>query len=250
MHFHSLRLNGNPTTIREAMSKAGKGDKISCNIRDGRLLSIFHEMESRGAAVFPPLLSQSLSMSKVHQALHYADYMIPHTEVLFKRTNVRKILRTYDENNISKTVVKEDHESMGLGDYPCWSLNQLAQTIASAVKPPVVVQPMLEDFREFRLVICGEVIVAKEKVNSANIFWKNRMFGGTTKMIDPSEEIVEFGKKMAGYGRFPWAYMDLLVTEDDVFLSEINLSGSNMGLREYRLNKLKRDMTEDWIRDR
>ena len=250
MHFHSLRLNGHPTTIRDVISKAKTGDKVSCKIRDGGLLSIFHEIESRGAAVFPSLLSQSLSMSKVHQALHYADHMIPHTEVLFKRTNVRKVLRKYDKESIFKAVVKEDRESMGMGDHPCWSLNQLAQTITKVVKPPVVVQPMLQDFREFRIVICGEVIVAKEKMNSENIFWKNRMFGGNAKIIEPSQEIVEFGKKMLKHGKFPWAYMDLLVTDHDIFLSEINLSGSNMGLREYGLNRLKREMTEEWIRGR
>jgi hypothetical protein len=48
-------------------------------------------------------------------------------------------------------------------------------------------------------------------------------------------------------GKFPWAYMDLFVTDDDIFLAEISLSGSNAGLKKYKLNKLKREMIEKWV---
>ncbi|MBW1744528.1 MAG: hypothetical protein JRJ47_14040 [Deltaproteobacteria bacterium] len=229
------------------MSKCKKGDKVSCTISHPRFLGIFHEIESRGAFLFPPLVAQSLSLSKVHQALHYVDYMVPNTEVLFRTFHLQRVLRNYAEKNILKSVVKEDRGSMGLGGHPCWSLNELARTITHVAKPPIVVQPMLEDFREFRLLVFGDTIVAKEKINSDKIFWKNRIFGGTTKLITPSQQVVEFGKEMVKLGKFPWAYMDLLVTNDDIFLSEINLSGSNAGLKEYNLNRLKREMTEEWL---
>jgi len=247
MHFHSLSLNGNHTTIRELLSKSKKGDRISCRIRNPRFIGIFYEIESRGTDIFPPLLSQSLSISKVHQALHYVDYIVPNTQVLFRRFHIQNILRKYAEKNILKAVVKEDRASMGMGVHPCWSLNELAWIIIHVIKPPIVVQPMLENFREFRLVILGDTIVAKEKINSDEIFWNNRIFGGVAKLITPSKEIVEFGKKMMHIGKFPWAYIDLLVTDDDIFLSEINLSGSNAGLKEYNLNNLKRKMIEKWL---
>ena len=83
MHFHSLSLNGRHTTISELLSKSKKGNRISCKIRDPRFIGIFYEIESRETNIFPPLLSQSLSMSKVHQALHYMDYMVPNTFVTF-----------------------------------------------------------------------------------------------------------------------------------------------------------------------
>lgn len=247
MHFHSLSLNGNRTTIRELLSKSKKGDKISCRIRDPRVIGIFYEIESRETDIFPSLLSQSLSMSKVHQALHYVDYMVPNTQVLFRTFHTRNVLREYAEKDILKSVVKEDRASMGMGDHPCWSLNELARIIIHVIKPPVVVQPMLENFREFRLLIFGDTIVAKEKTNSDKIFWKNRIFGGVTKFITPNKQIVEFGKEIMQIGRFPWAYIDLFVTDDDIFLSEINLSGSNAGLKEYNLNKLKMEMIEKWL---
>ena len=247
MHFHSLSLNGDPTTIRELLSKSKKGDRISCRIRNPRFMGIFHEIESRGTHIFPPLLSQSLSMSKVHQALHYADYMVPNTQVLFRRFHVQNVLRKYAEEDILKAVVKEDWASMGMGVHPCLSLNELARTIIHVIKPPIVVQPMIENFREFRLVILGDIVLAKEKINSDQVFWNNRIFGGVTKLITPSEEIVEFGREMMLIGKFPWAYIDLHITDGGVFLSEINLYGSNSGLKEYRLNSLKRKMIEKWL---
>lgn len=247
MYFHSLSLNGDRTTIRELLSKSKNGDRISCKIRNPKFIGIFYEIESRGTDIFPPLLCQSLSISKVHQALHYVDYMVPNTQVLFRRFHIQNVLRKYAEKNIVKAVVKEDCASMGMGVHPCWSLNELAGTIIHVIKPPIVVQPMLESFREFRLVILGDTIVAKEKINSDEIFWNNRIFGGVTKVITPSKQIVEFGKEMMHIGKFPWAYIDLFVTDDDIFLSEINLSGSNAGLKEYNLNNLKRKMIEKWL---
>jgi hypothetical protein len=106
---------------------------------------------------------------------------------------------------------------------------------------------MLENFREFRLLIFGDTVVAKEKMNSDKIFWKNRIYGGVTKRIAPSQQVVAFGQEMMRLGKFPWAYMDLLATDDDVFLSEINLSGSNAGLKEFNLNRLKKEMAEAWL---
>ena len=247
MHFHGLSLNGKHATVRELLSKSKKGDKASCRIRDPRFMGIFYEIESRGTDIFPPLLCQSLSMSKVHQALHYVDYMVPNTQILFRRFHIQNLLREYAEKNILKAVVKEDRASMGMGVHPCWSLNELAWIIVNVTKTPMVVQPMLEDYREFRLVIFGDTIVAKEKMNSDEIFWNNGFFGGVTKFITPSREIIEFGKRMMQIGRFPWGYMDLSVTDDDIFLSEINLSGSNAGMKEYNLNNLKRKMIEKWL---
>ena len=247
MHFHSLSLNGNLTTIGELLSKSKIGDRISCRIKNPRFIGIFYEIESRGTEIFPSLLSQSLSMSKVHQALHYVDYMVPNTEVLFRRFHTQNVLRKYAEKNILKAVIKEDRSSMGMGAHPCRSLNELAWMIIHMVKPPIVVQPTLENFREFRLVILGDIIVAKEKINSDEVFWNNRIFGGVTKFITPSKQIVGFAKEMMHIGKFPWAYIDLFVTDDDIFLSEISLSGSNAGLKKYNLNKLKRKMIEKWL---
>jgi len=210
-------------------------------------MGIFYEIESRGTDIFPPLLSQSLSMSKVHQALHYMDYMVPNTEVLFRTFHIQNVLKKYVEKNILKAVVKEDRESMGMGVHPCWSLNELAWVIIHVIRPPIVVQPMLENSREFRLVILGDTVVAKEKIKKGGIFWNNRIFGGITKLITPGKQIVEFGKEMMNIGKFPWAYIDLFVTDDDIFLSEINLSGSNAGLKDYNLNKIKREMIERWF---
>lgn len=247
MYFHSLSLNGSRTTIRELLAKCKKGDKVSCTVSHPGFLGIFHEIESRGALLFPPLIAQSLSLSKIHQALLYVDHMVPDTEVVFKKFHLQRVLRKYAKENILKSVVKEDRGSMGLGNHPCWSLNELARTITHVTKPPAVVQPMLENFREFRLLIFGETIVAKEKINSDKIFWKNRIYGGITKRITPSKQMVAFGKEMMKLGKFPWAYIDLLVANDDIFLSEVTLSGSNAGLKEYNLNRLKRNMTEEWL---
>jgi len=247
MHFHTLSLNGDRTTIGELLSKSKKGDRISCRIKNPRFIGVFYEIESRGAEIFPALLSQSLSMSKVHQALHYADYMVPNTQVLFRRFHARNVLRKYAEENILRAVIKEDRASMGMGVHPCWSLNELAWMIIHMTKPPIVVQPILESFREFRIVILGDIIVAKEKINSDEVFWNNRIFGGVTKFITPSKQFIEFAKEMMHIGQFPWAYIDLFVTDDDIFLSEISLSGSNAGLKKYNLNKLKRKMIEKWL---
>ena len=165
MYFHGLSLNGSRTTMRELLSKCKKGDKVSCTISHPGFIGIFHEIESRGALLFPPLIAQSLSLSKIHQALLYVDHMVPDTEVVFKKFHLQRVLRKYAKENILKSVVKEDRGSMGLGNHPCWSLNELARTITHVTKPPAVVQPMLENFREFRLLIFGETIVAKEKIN-------------------------------------------------------------------------------------
>ncbi|MBW1896534.1 MAG: hypothetical protein JRI47_05710 [Deltaproteobacteria bacterium] len=247
MRFHSLFLNGNRTTIKELLSKSKEGDKVSCRIGDPRFIGIFHEIESRGTDIFPPLLCQNLSLSKIHQALHYVDYMIPNTQVVFRKSHIQNILRDCAEKNILKTVVKEDRSAIGMGDHPCWSLNELARTMIHLAKPPVVVQPMLEEYREIRLLIFRDTVVAKEKTNDANVFWRNRFFGGVAEIIMPDKDVVEFGKEMMDMGKFPWVYMDLFVTGDGIYLSEINLSGSNAGLKEYKLNKMKNRITRAWL---
>ena len=84
-----------------------------------------------------------------------------------------------------------------------------------------------------------KIIIYMQELNRTllRIFWNNRIFGGITKFITPGKDIVEFGKEMMSIGKFSWAYMDLLVTDDGIFLSEINLSGSNAGLKDYNLNR-------------
>jgi hypothetical protein len=142
-------------------------------------------------------------MSKVHQALHYVDYMIPNTQVLFRGFHTQNVLREYAEKSILKAVIKEDRTSMGMGVHPCGSLNELAWIIIHMIKPPIVVQPTLENFREFRLVLLGDIIIAKEKINSDEVFWNNRIFGGVTKFITPGKHIVELAKEMMHIGKFP-----------------------------------------------
>ena len=250
MYFHSLSLDGRRTNISELMSKSRKGSRVSCRIEDSRFLGILYELEARGVQIFPPLLCQSLSISKVHQALCFTRYMVPNTRVLFRSSHLQTILREYDERKVQKAVIKEDRASLGMGVHPCESLTDLAYKAIHVASLPVVIQPMLEKFKEFRLVIVEDTIVGMEKKGANGIFWNNRFMGGATKFITPSSQIIEFGEEMMRLGNFPWAYIDLLVAEDKMYLSEINLSGSNRELKGYNLNNLKRQMVERWLKNK
>jgi glutathione synthase/RimK-type ligase-like ATP-grasp enzyme len=176
--------------------------------------------------------------------------MVPNTQVLLRSFHLQKLLRTYAKKKVQKAVIKEDHASLGMGVHPCWSLTELAWIIVHVASPPVVIQPMLENFREFRLIMVEDTIIGKEKIKTDGIFWNNKFLGGVTKSTTPSRQMVEFGKEMMRLGKFPWAYIDLFVADDKMYLSEINLSGSNRDLKGHNLNKLKRQMVERWLKNK
>jgi glutathione synthase/RimK-type ligase-like ATP-grasp enzyme len=176
--------------------------------------------------------------------------MVPNTRVLFRSSHLQKILSKYAEKKVQKAVIKEDRASLGTGVHPCESLTELAYKAIHVTSRPVVIQPMLEKFREFRLVIVEDTIVGMEKTRANGVFWNNKFLGGATKFITPSSQIIEFGEEMMRMGKFPWAYIDLFVADDKMYLSEINLSGSNRELKGYNLNNLKRQMVERWQKNK
>ncbi|NVM21289.1 MAG: hypothetical protein HWN68_05870 [Desulfobacterales bacterium] len=207
----------------------------------------FVDLLERGVRFFPSALSQTLGHSKVAQALALRQWMIPHTLIMARRTDLMHAINAYNEHGIGAVVTKEDHLQCGFGIHLWESIEAVYnQTSFNSFSYPFVLQPFVEKYTDVRVIIAGDYCEAYTRKNQHN-FRMNITAGGTSSPYTLTKNQLSLCCAVMERGKFPYAHIDLLVAEEGhSYLSEIALNGGMKGSRIRRedLDPLKKDILE------
>ena len=209
--------------------------------------SILIDLMERGVSCFPSPLSQVLNYSKTTQAVVLNNWMLPHTFVVARRTDLIEAINTYNRLGIAPVVTKEDHLHCGHGVRKWDSIETLYSFVAlSETSYPFVIQPFLDNFTDVRVIIAGEYTEAYVRHNPDN-FRMNISMGGKNYPYEMNTDLLNFCRKAMARGKFPYAHLDIHITDDgNYYLSEITLNGGTKGAKIHRreLDQKKEDVLE------
>jgi ribosomal protein S6--L-glutamate ligase len=209
--------------------------------------SILIDLMERGVSCFPSPLSQVLNSSKTTQAVVLNNWMLPHTFVVARRTDLIEAINTYNRLGIAPVVTKEDHLHCGHGVRKWDTIETLYSFVAlSETSYPFVIQPFLDNFTDVRVIIAGEYTEAYVRHNPDN-FRMNISMGGKNYPYEMNTDLLNFCRKAMARGKFPYAHLDIHITDDgNYYLSEITLNGGTKGAKIHRreLDQKKEDVLE------
>jgi glutathione synthase/RimK-type ligase-like ATP-grasp enzyme len=205
------------------------------------------DLLERNINCLPSPLSQILNSSKAAQALILKDWMLPHTYVITKRTELIATINTYNKNSIGSVVTKEEHMHCGYGVKKWDSIETLYSFISQSESSyPFVVQPFIENFTDIRVITVGDYTEAYTRYNPDN-FRMNIAAGGKSQPYMLKKEEKDFCYDILKRSRFPFAHIDLMITQNGShYLTEIALNGGIKGANISRkeLDMKKQDLLE------
>jgi ribosomal protein S6--L-glutamate ligase len=221
------------TEIRRHYRQLGAGDAILGLFpwRPGEEAKLL-DLVSRGVAFFPAALAQMLVRSKVAQAEVLGEFMVPGTFAAYSLPDLARRLGQPQFPGDGQVVTKRDQAHLGLG-VSLWSSLEVLYSLGGlqGLPFPLVVQPFLAGARDFRAVVLGDYAEAYERLNPGS-FRKNLFQGGSSRPLEVTPEILAFCRQVMARGQFPYAILDLLVSEaGEVYLAEISLKGGLTGAR-------------------
>jgi ribosomal protein S6--L-glutamate ligase len=210
--------------------------------------SVLIDLLERGVLCFPSALSQTLNHSKAAQGMILKKWMLPQTFVITRRVDLIDIINEYNRLGIASVVTKEDRLHCGYGIRKWDTIETVYSFMAlSESSYPFVVQPFLENFTDVRVIIAGDYVEAYVRHNPNN-FRMNVSMGGKNYPYEVDKDMEEFCRTAMEKGKFPYAHMDLLITDEgEYYLSEIALNGGIKGARVSRkkLNQKKQEVIEN-----
>ena len=210
--------------------------------------SVLIDLLERGVLCFPSALSQTLNRSKAAQVLVLKKWMLPHTFVVTRRTDLIDIINEYNRHGIAGVVTKEDRLHCGYGIRKWDTIETVYSFMAlSESSYPFVVQPFLEKFTDVRVIIAGDYVEAYVRHNPNN-FRMNISMGGKNYTYSVDKDIEEFCRGAMEKGKFPYAHVDLKITDNGkYFLSEIALNGGIKGacIGRKELDRKKQNLLEN-----
>jgi len=212
----------------------------------------FIDLLERNVYCFPSPLSQVLSRSKVAQALVFKKWMIPHTLIISRRSDLLKAINRYNMNGIEKVITKTDHLHCGHGVYRWDSIEDLYnQTYFKSIDYPFVLQPFIEKFTDIRVVVAGDYWEAYIRENPYN-FRTNMSVGGRSRpcILDPVQK--RLCNEVMTRGKFPFAHIDIMcISDGKSYLCEISLNGGLEGaqIRREQLNRIKNDLLKQKVEE-
>jgi ribosomal protein S6--L-glutamate ligase len=209
--------------------------------------SILVDLIERGISCFPSPLSQVLNHSKATQAVVLNKWMLPHTFVISRRTDLIKAMNTYNRLGITPLVTKEDHLHCGYGVRKWDTVETLYSVVAlSEASYPFVVQPFLDNFIDLRVIIIGDYLEAYVRHNPNN-FRMNISMGGKNYPYEMNTDLLNFCQAVMKRGKFPYAHLDIQIADNGrYYLSEIALNGGIKGSKIDRkeMDQKKQDLLE------
>ncbi len=234
--------------LKEHYSKLCSGDTFLGIVSSKHLKPyMLIDLLERDVRCFPSPLSQCLNSSKIAQTLILNDCMIPYTYVINRRTDLIECINQYNKNSTGPVVSKEDRMHCGFGIRRWETIETLYSALAmSDSSYPFVVQPFLENFTDVRIIIVGDYIEAYTRHNPNN-FRMNIAAGGKSYPYSLDMNKEKFCRSVMKRGKFPFAHIDLMITENNVFyLSEIALNGGLKGatIDRQELDQIKQDLLE------
>jgi len=198
------------------------------------------DLSRRGVRAVPSLISQLCSRSKSFQARLCSWAMLPATEMIYTIHDLLEAVNRYCRDSYTEVVVKLDNKNGGLGVFRYPSIEAVYTQAALGQLPyPFVVQPFIDNCRDLRIIILDDYWETYERENPDN-FRNNLHCGGQAAPRELSEKQHDLCTRVMEQLEFPYAHIDLLVTEDEsCYLSEINLRGGLRGAvitpEDYRL---------------
>jgi len=248
------RLIRTITDLRKHYRKLGAKDAVigPLALRPGEEIKLLDLMD-RGVACFPGALAQYLSRSKAAQAEVLGEFMAPGTFVAYVLADLAAQFSNFSSQGVGSVVTKRDRANLGLGVSLWPSLETLYSLAALPGLPyPLVVQPLVPEARDLRVVVLGDYEEAYERLNPHS-FRKNLFQGGSARPFTLTADQSRFCRRVMARGRFPYAILDLLLSpQGQVYLSEINLKGGLTGARlsqgefRQRVAALEEDFRRKW----
>jgi len=212
--------------------------------------SILVDLVDRGVRLIPSATSQLASRSKVFQTRLFHDLMIPLTRAIYDLNDLLETICHYEKNSITRVVVKHDRKNGGMGIHLFGNIEDVYTQAANDVLTfPFVIQPYIEQAKDIRVIMVGELIDAYNRSNSAN-FRNNLHWGGESEPCSLTEIQITLCKHALARGAFPYGHIDLLVTRDETtYLTEINLNGGIKGaeISTPELKRKKRQREEELL---
>jgi len=200
---------------------------------------LFLDLVERGVILFPSALSQQICRSKTAQVLLFKEFMLPHTLAIHDQHQMLEAVNYYHQHAIGQVVTKLDRKDGGLGVH-LWSTIEDAYNQASlgSLPYPFVLQPYIAKCRDIRVILLNSYEEAYQRENPYN-FRNNLHCGGFSTTFALSKEQKSLCMRVMERGKFPYAHIDLMVTESgQTYLTEINLrggiKGATISTEEYR----------------
>jgi ribosomal protein S6--L-glutamate ligase len=208
---------------------------------------VFVDLLERGVRILPSSLSQLLSHSKAFQARVFQKWMVPHTMVITRRADLMAAINTCDARGIEAVVTKEDHLQCGFGIHKWNNIEDVYnQASFDSSRYPFVVQPLLKNYQDVRIIVAGDYWEAYTRENPHN-FRMNLALGGTSRPYELTDTQLSICRAVMDRGKFPYAHIDILVTNDGKnYVSEMALNGGMKGakIKREQLDAIKQDLLE------
>jgi ribosomal protein S6--L-glutamate ligase len=179
-------------------------------------------------------------------------WMLPQTCVVTRRTDLMAAVNRYNRSGVGAVVTKEDGLDCGYGIHRWNDIEEVYNYAAfNSHVYPFVLQPFLRAYSDIRVIIAGDHCEAYSRENPDN-FRMNLTAGGKSRPYTLSDDQLVLCRQIMERGRFPYAHIDILVSEDGRnYLSEIALNGGMKGARISResLDVIKADILESLVSD-
>lgn len=194
------------------------------------------DLLQRGVTLIPSASAQIASRSKVHQSRIFSSYMLPDTVAVYDSNTLLEATSRYTAHGIKDVVVKRDRKNSGIGIHRFSSIEDVYNLATfGRLDFPFVIQPLVQGFRDLRVLVLGDYREAYERKNSAN-FRHNLHCGGIAEPVEVTEELLGYCVEVMTRGNFPYAHIDLMVFAEKLhgkrlYLTEINLRGGLRGAR-------------------
>lgn len=190
------------------------------------------DLIERGVKLIPSATAQLASRSKVFQTRLLDSYMLPDTCAIYDVHTLLDTISLYQKQKIKQVILKREGKNGGLGIHLFPHIEDIYNHVTgSGFCFPFVVQPFEHNSRDVRVVILGDYLEAYERNNNYN-FRNNLHCGGQSTPYTLSKEQVSFCRKIMARGKFSYAHIDLLLTDQGTYwLSEINLRGGLKGAK-------------------
>ena len=251
----TFKLVRSYSIFQKYYSTLQEGDLVSVRIPlKHEDLGIIVDLITRKVESFPHFLSQILSFSKILQAQILKEFIPPFTFVIKNKTTLLEAIEKFLKNNIKEVITKEDRANCGLGVKLWNSIEEVFNFAGTEILPyPFVLQPFFKDWKDYRVIILGNMYIeAYERRNSFN-FRQNLFFGGEAIPYKINEKELDFCRKVMERGKFPYAHIDMVYIDGEgPYLSEISLKGGIKGAKitskEYELiiHRIEEEFINKW----
>lgn len=194
--------------------------------------AVLVDLIQRGVTCIPSPLAQLLSRSKVAQVEILGPYMLPLTMSIKRRKDLLDAVNVYAKAGIGAVVTKEEHMHCGHGVRK-WDHIETVYSFRGLDKDryPFVLQPLVSDFIDVRVILIGDWVEAYSRSNTDN-FRGNLSAGGRYEPYDLTSKQLHFCREVSDRAKFPYAHLDLLIMPDGrLHIFEIALNGGIQGSR-------------------